>query len=178
VILVQDGAKIPELRDVITFPSLRSLRSVILFATLLAQVPVPAHAKLQSVTVDPYERPVAVAIKRIELEYGVPIREAGLLDLLNALFGKTSQVYIGGSFLIVEGLFFIAMPFYLDFWWSENQRRAIHHSAIWVPLVFLLAGAAIVCDEYGYVIPNIILTTAMIAVAVWVKTRTVRATGP
>lgn len=103
----------------------------------------------------------------------VSLREAGVIDILEIVFGKIGKTYVGGTVLIIEGLFYIGLPFYIEFIWSrknqynEAQRRAIHHSTIWMPIIFLLIGAAILCDQLGYVSANISFTVVLIAAAVW-----------
>jgi len=105
----------------------------------------------------------------------VSMGEAGALDILDGIFGKDDKTYIGGLLLIFEGVFFIAFPFYIEFFWSRRnqlnkaQRRAVHHSTIWTPIIFLLAGAAILCDQLGYVTANILFTIILISAAIWAR---------
>jgi hypothetical protein len=105
----------------------------------------------------------------------VSMSEAGLIYIAGDLFGETGKIYFGSLFLALEGIFFIVFPFYFEFWWSRKhqlspgQKSAMHHAAIWAPVIFLLAGAAIFCEQYGYFFPDIILTIVMVAVAIYVR---------
>jgi len=106
----------------------------------------------------------------------VSLREAGVIDILEIVFGKDGKTYVGGTLLIIEGLFYIGLPFYIEFIWSRKnqfnqaQRRAVHHSTIWMPISFLLVGAAILCDQLGYVSAVLMFTVVLITAAVWAHT--------
>ena len=103
----------------------------------------------------------------------ISFRDAGVIDILGGLRGNSRKTYVAAPLLIIEGIFFIVIPFYIEFVWKGKnhlnaaQKRFAHHSAIWMPIVFLLLGASVLSDQQGYVAVSALFTLALFAAAIW-----------